>query len=146
MNTEWNDICEDAIEYFKERPDDLTEAIRELDYCNNFLVDRDEVNEEMDYLSDMYYDRPLDLIRDAINGYSSHGGDFDLDQDYFYYDSYGWLVSIDEKYNSDEYSYYLDDDLIDEMYRYRDELWDYLPKVIVKLFKYWESVEDKGEA
>lgn len=139
MNMDWDDICADVIAYFSEVPDELTDIARELDCYNNFLADNDEVNEYMDYLDDMYWDRALDLINDGLYGHDEEGGDFNLDREYFYYDAYGRLVSTDDHYQSDNYTCYLDDDFVKDLYEYREELEDYLPRYIYRLFKYWKS-------
>lgn len=144
MSMDWDDICADVIEYFKEVPEEFIEVARDLDGYDSILTDNEEVNDYMEYLDDVYYERALDLIHDGLYGNDEDGGNFNLDREYFYYNGYGNLVSTDTYYNSDGdyYTDYLDEDVVRDLYEYRDSL--DLPRYIVRLFDYWESASGNG--
>ena len=78
----------------------------------------------------------LDIMKVALNGSDEYGEDFDLDREYFYYNSNEELVSTDDY----EPEVSLDDATISALYEHRDSY--ELPKIIKKLFA---AYDDEGE-
>lgn len=116
-------------EYFEENPDVFSDAIEELDSYNGCLGD-DRI-EPMDMLDEIYCEtEPSEVLRRAFYGYDAETWSLDSDGDkrygafnpnreYFYFNGYGNLVSTDTR----DYSDRLDDNIIEEFYERRPDIW-----------------------
>ena len=103
----------------------------------------------MDAINDFYSSEPLEALTRAFFGYDANnviidkwGNErrepFNPNREYFYFNAYGNLVSADEK----DYSTYLDDWVIEELYEHRDEI-DEIPEYVDKLFSAWEDNDEE---
>ena len=143
----WEEIVEKVIDYFKEHDDEFNDCFEELDNCIGCL-DYDDRYEDMDFINEVYSNDPLEALTRAFYGGDAdskiidkwgeeHKGSFNPNRNYFYFNGYGNLMSTDYK----DYSNYLDDWVIKEMYDHRDEI-DSLPDKVDKLFQAWEDNSD----
>ena len=109
-------LVEKLLAYYKENPEDFNNDIEELNSWNGCLYD-DQIY-PMDELDELYQGvELLELLRRAFFGYDVpyKNGDpsrpFNPNRNYFYFNAYGNLVSIDEK----DYTDYLDNDFIQDI-------------------------------
>lgn len=137
------------IGLFEGNADLFNACIEELDSYNGYLGD--DRYYEMDMLADFYCDcKPIELLERAFYGYDeddyhtdSYGreeyGAFNPNRDYFRYNGYGNLVSADYK----DYSNYLDDWAIEQMAKYRADIYsiDADPELSA-LFDELENIDD----
>ena len=104
------------LAYYKENSEDFSDDIEELDSWSGCLGD-DKIF-PMEELDEFYRGaEPLELLRRAFFGYDEpcekceRHYPFNPNRNYFYFNGYGNLVSIDER----DYSDYLDDDFIQDI-------------------------------
>lgn len=107
------ELVEKLMNYYRENPEDFNDDIEELHNWNGCLYD-DKVY-PMDELNEIFSeDEPEEVLRRAFYGYDEpiykdeERRPFNPNRNYFYFNGYGNLVSIDKK----DYSSYLDNDFI----------------------------------
>lgn len=117
------------LEFFAENEILFTDCIEELDSYNGYLCDdRCYPMSELDEL--LAHKTPTEILQLAFYGRDddnwhtdSHGdkvyGEFNPNREYFYFNGYGNLVSTDYI----DYSNYLCDSTIIEMFENRDEIY-----------------------
>ena len=109
------------IAYFEENESVFNDCIEELDAYNGYLEDgrrypMEDINEfynsakPLDLLQRAYWGRDDDTWTTDSNGNKTHG-EFNPNREYFYYNSYGNLISSDYK----DYSAHLDAYVVEEM-------------------------------
>lgn len=110
------ELVEKLMEYYKENEDDFTNDVEELDNWNGCLYD-DKIY-PMEDLNEIYQGaNPEEILRRAFYGYDEpvnkddQRRPFNPNRNYFYFNGYGNLVSIDNR----DYSSYLDDDFIQDI-------------------------------
>ena len=110
------ELVEKLLEYYKENMDDFANDIEQLDDWTGCLYDdkfypMEELNE---FFSN---EKPDEIIRRAFYGYDEtytkdeQREPFNPNRDYFYFNGYGNLVSINQR----DYTDYLDRDFIQEI-------------------------------
>ena len=115
------ELVKELMNYYRENMNDFNNDIEELDRWNGCLYD-DKIY-PMDDLNEFFSnEKPDEIIRRAFYGYDEtytkdeQREPFNPNRNYFYFNGYGNLVSIDEK----DYSDYLDiafiQDIIDNRY------------------------------
>ena len=109
-------LVEKLLAYYKENTEDFANDIEELDDWTGCLYD-DKIY-PMDDLNELFQGtEPDEIIRRAFYGYDEPINKdeerlpFNPNREFFYFNGYGNLVSIDEK----DYSDYLDTDFIQEI-------------------------------
>ena len=110
------ELVEKLLAYYKENPEDFNDDIEELNSWNGCLYD-DQIY-PMEELNEIFQGtEPEEILKSAFYGYDEpyKNGDpsrpFNPNRNYFYFNGYGNLVSIDKK----DYSDYLDNDFIQEI-------------------------------
>lgn len=110
------ELVEKLLTYYKENKEDFADDIEQLDSWNACLYD-DRIF-SMDELDDVLQGiNPSNILYSAFYGYdepyknSEQNIPFNPNRDYFYFNGYGNLVSIDEK----DYSTYLEQSFIQEI-------------------------------
>lgn len=104
----------EILTYLKDNEDVFVEAIEQLDAYNGYLGD-DHIY-CMDELDDLFYNmKPLDVLHRAFYGGDDGGGEFNPNQNYFYFNGYGNLVSICSKDYSDHLDEYFIIDLSENL-------------------------------
>lgn len=110
------ELVEKLLTYYKENTEDFNNDIEELNNWNDCLYD-DKIY-PMEELNELFQEtEPEEILRRAFYGYDEpyKNGDpskpFNPSRNYFYFNGYGNLVSIDEK----DYSSYLDEDFIQDI-------------------------------
>lgn len=118
------------LDYFKENEDTFNSCIEDLDSYNGYLGD-DRIY-SMDELSELYSGTdPIELLNRAYFGYDaetwhtdSHGekeyGPFNPNRDYFTFNGYGNLVSMDYK----DYSDHMDEYAVESMAKHRNYIYE----------------------
>ena len=115
------ELVKELMNYYRENMNDFNNDIEELDRWNGCLYD-DKIY-PMDDLNEFFSnEKPDEIIRRAFYGYDEtytkdeQREPFNPNRNYFHFNGYGNLVSIDEK----DYSDYLDiafiQDIIDNRY------------------------------
>ena len=115
------ELVKELMNYYKENTEDFNNDIEALNSWNGCLYD-DKIY-PMDDLNELFSnEKPDEIIRRAFYGYDEpytkdeQREPFNPNRDYFYFNGYGNLVSIDKK----DYSDYLDiafiQDIIDNRY------------------------------
>lgn len=113
MNT-----TEKIIEWFKNHEEETADVMEELDGYNGFLGD--DRMYPMENLDELYQDTPAsEILARAFYGYDyyytdkedNHTTPFNPNRNYFFFNGYGNLVSIDEK----DYSNRIDDYFVEEL-------------------------------
>ena len=109
-------LVEELMNYYRENVEDFNNDIEELDNWNGCLYD-DKIY-PMQELNELFQGtEPEEILLRAFYGYDEpHNKDeqrqpFNPNREYFYFNGYGNLVSIDKKC----YSSYLDNDFIQEI-------------------------------
>ena len=111
-------LVEKLLDYYEKNPVDFENDIEELNNCTGCLYDHKiyPMNELNKFFSNK---KPDEIIRWAFYGYDNSYKKplpFNPNREYFYFNGYGNLVSIDKK----DYSDYLDEafvqDIIDNSY------------------------------
>ena len=128
---DWTTVCDKAIEYFEENEDEYIVTIEDLDSYTDYLDGHRYY--EMSQLNERFDGCGATEIIDAVERY------FDLDDDYFYEDSYGILYSTNEI----DYSNWLDKYFIEALYDDGNRV--DLPHYIEKLFDAYENGKDLDE-
>ena len=114
-------LVKELMNYYRENVEDFNNDIEELDGWTGCLYD-DKIY-PMEQLNEFFQStEPEEILRRAFYGYDEpyKNGDpsrpFNPNRNYFYFNAYGNLVSIDEK----DYSSYLEEfyiqDIIDNRY------------------------------
>ena len=114
-------LVDELLAYYKENMEDFNNDIEELDSWNGCLYD--DKCFPMEELNEIYQcTEPLEILRRAFYGYDEpytkdeQRKPFNPNRNYFYFNGYGNLVSINEK----DYSSYLEQsfiqDIIDNRY------------------------------
>ena len=115
------DIIANIIQYFKENEDVFSDCMEELDSYNGYLGD--DRYYDMEELNDLYSGQePQEILLRAFYGFDADSwhtdssgnkiyAAFNPNRNYFYFNSYGNLVSSDYK----DYSNKLDGYAIEEM-------------------------------
>lgn len=109
-------LVEKLLEYYKENTEDFVNDIEELDDWTGCLYD-DKIYpmEELNEIFSNY--EPEEILHRAFYGYdepinkNEQRQPFNPNREYFYFNGYGNLVSIDEK----DYSAYLEESFIQEI-------------------------------
>ena len=115
------ELVKELMNYYRENMEDFNSDIEELDEWTGCLYD-DKIY-PMEQLNEFFQGtEPEEILRRAFYGYDEpyKNGDpsrpFNPNRNYFYFNGYGNLVSIDEK----DYSSYLEEfyiqDIIDNKY------------------------------
>ena len=131
----WEDVVSEAIEYFQENDSEFEDTIRDLDGYNGILGD--DRYEPMEFINELYANDPIEALTRAYFGGDDNGSSsFNPLREYFYFDGYGNLRSIDYE----DYSDHLDEDFIQDLYDHRDDV--DLPRAINKLFKQFDADEE----
>ena len=109
-------LVEKLLAYYNENTEDFNTDIEELNNWNGCLYD-DKVY-SMDELDDVLQNiSPSNILYSAFYGYDKYYKNseqpipFNPNRNYFYFNGYGNLVSIDEK----DYSDYLDNNFVQEI-------------------------------
>ena len=104
-------INEKLHEFFKENLDEFISAIDELDSYNGYLDDNRLYDMEM--LDEIYQGKSVtEILRRAFYGHDERDGkksEFNPNREYFYFNGYGNLVSIDENDKEEYYKNFLDE-------------------------------------
>ena len=128
INTNTKTAIDSILDYFNQHESVFNDAIEELDNYNGYLGD-DRIY-CMDELDDYFAcQHATDILFRAFYGYDAetwhtdaHGvkeyGPFNPNRDYFYFNAYGNLVSMDHK----DYSARLDKYAIMELLEYREQI------------------------
>ena len=114
-------LVEELMNYYKENTEDFNSDIEELDNWNGCLYD-DKIY-PMEQINELFHGtEPEEILQRAFYGYDEtytkdgQREPFNPNRNYFYFNGYGNLVSIDEK----DYSSYLEEsfiqDIIDNRY------------------------------
>lgn len=99
----------DVKKLLKEDKNLLNEVAMEVNSWCGCLGD-DEII-DMDYLNDYFVGSdPIDILLKAYNGYDEDGGQFNPNNNYFYFNGYANFVSCNDR----DYTDYLDD-IVDNM-------------------------------
>ena len=120
----------EAIKYHIEQMDDI-DLIHLISEINSYNGGYDEyVFYDMDEFNDIYCDvPPLEIVNAVVDAY----GDFDVVDDYFYYNCAGVLCSCDEATAADLIRTNCTEDLVDDFMNMRNcepvadcdgDLWD----------------------
>lgn len=103
--TEYEELIEKVIEWFKDNEEAFNDCIEELDSWNGYLGD--DRYESMDMLNEFYSGvDPIDILYRAFYGHDEdnyttdsrgekHYGEFNPNREFFRYNGYGNLVSTD---------------------------------------------------
>ena len=114
------ELVEKLLAYYRDNPEDFANDIEELDEWTGCLYD-DKIY-PMDDLNELFQGtQPDEILRRAFFGYDETYKErlpFNPNREYFYFNAYGNLVSIDEK----DYSDYLDNDFIQDIIENRFNL------------------------
>ena len=107
-------LLDKLLSYYKRSSEDFADDIEELDGWNDCLY-KDKIF-SMDELDEVLQDiEPSEILRSALFGHDESQGKikstFNLDRDYFRFNSLGDLVSTDKR----NYSDYLNDYFIQEI-------------------------------
>ena len=107
-------LQQELLNYYKGNAEDFADDIEELDGWNDCLYE-DKIF-SMDELDVVLQDvNPSEILRSALFGHDESQGKikstFNLDRDYFHFNSLGDLVSTDKR----DYSDFLDDDFIQDI-------------------------------
>ena len=110
------ELVEKLLAYYRENVEDFNNDIEELNSWNGCLYD-DQIY-PMEELNEIFQGtEPEEILKRAFYGYDEpyKNGDpsrpFNPNRNYFYFNGYGNLVSIDEK----DYTDYLDNDFIQDI-------------------------------
>ena len=110
------ELVEKLMNYYRENMEDFANDIEELDDWTGCLYD-DKIY-PMNDLNELFQGtEPEEILQRAFYGYDEtytkdeQRKPFNPNRDYFYFNGYGNLVSIDKK----DYSSYLDNDFIQEI-------------------------------
>ena len=110
------ELVEKLLAYYRENVEDFNNDIEELNSWNGCLYD-DQIY-PMEQLNEIFQGtEPEEILKRAFYGYDEpyKNGDpsrpFNPNRNYFYFNGYGNLVSIDEK----DYTDYLDNDFIQDI-------------------------------
>lgn len=126
--TEYEELIEKVIEWFKDNEEAFNDCIEELDSWNGYLGD--DRYESMDMLNEFYSGvDPIDILYRAFYGHDEdnyttdsrgekHYGEFNPNREFFRYNGYGNLVSTDYK----DYSDHLDSYFVEELVKNRNEV------------------------
>lgn len=109
-------LVDELMNYYRENMEDFANDIEELDDWTGCLYD--EQIYPMDELNELFHGtEPDEILRRAFYGYDEPVNKheerlpFNPNRNYFYFNGYGNLVSIDEK----DYSAYLEESFIQEI-------------------------------
>ena len=109
-------LADKLLAYYEENSKDFLDDIEELNNWSGYLGDDKVI--PMEELDEFYQGaEPLELLRRAFFGYDEpyekckQHYPFNPNRNYFYFNSYGNLVSTDEV----DYSDYLDEDFVQEI-------------------------------
>lgn len=109
-------LVDELMNYYRENTEDFNNDIEELNSWNGCLYD-DQIY-SMDSLNELFQGtEPEEILRRAFYGYDEpyKNGDpsrpFNPNRNYFYFNGYGNLVSIDQR----DYTDYLDNDFIQDI-------------------------------
>lgn len=126
--TKYEELIEKVIEWFEGNEEAFNDCIEELDSWNGYLGD--DRYYDMDSLNEYYCDtEPIELLYRAFYGYDANywwtdssgekrHGEFNPNRDYFRFNGYGNLVSIDYK----DYSDHLDSYFVEELIKNRNHV------------------------
>ena len=110
------ELVEKLLAYYKENKEDFSNDIEELDNWTGCLYD-DKIY-PMDDLNEFFSnEKPDEILKRAFYGYDEPVNKdeerlpFNPNRGYFYFNSYGNLVSIDQR----NYTDYLDNDFIQDI-------------------------------
>ena len=110
------ELVDELMYYYRENMGDFNNDIEELNSWNGCLYD-DQIY-PMEELNEIFQStEPEEILKRAFYGYDEpyKNGDpsrpFNPNRNYFYFNGYGNLVSIDEK----DYTDYLDNDFIQDI-------------------------------
>ena len=110
------ELVEKLLTHYKENTEDFNNDIEELDNWTGCLYD-DQIY-PMYYLNEVFSnDEPEEILQRAFYGYDEPLNEnekrqpFNPNRNFFYFNGYGNLVSIDEV----DYSHYLDNDFIQQI-------------------------------
>ena len=128
---EWDKLVDLAIEYFEDHDEEYIVTIEDLDSWSGIL---DYHRYRSMYDSNYYFEgrTPTEII-ESVNSY------FNTNDEYFYEDSWGEIYSSNEI----DYSDYLEEDFITDLYDHRDRI--ELPTYIEKLFNAYDNGEEDDE-
>lgn len=106
-------LQQELLDFYKQNSEAFVSDIEELDSYNGYLGDYHIF--EMDELNDLYQDmEPITILYRSFFGYdgeylmSDQKAPFNPNRNYFYFNGYGNLVSIDSR----DYSDYLDEEFV----------------------------------
>ena len=109
-------LQQELLAYYMKNTEDFNYDIEELDSWNGYLGDDKVI--PMEEFDDYYQGvEPSKIVRRAFFGFdephakSDKKASFNPNRDYFYFSSYGNLVSTDQR----DYSDYLDEDFVQEI-------------------------------
>jgi hypothetical protein len=140
----FEDVIEEFEEYFRDKSDELKDLLINYDEESGDGILDEERNYSMyDFDAIESFDSYLDAVQAGADGEDEYGGSFQVNKEYYYYNNWGDLVSTDEYYRDFDPWDYIDDDVIEDIYDYKDRL--DLPKFIEKLFDEWEDSENEDE-
>ena len=110
------ELVKELMNYYRENMEDFNSDIEELDEWTGCLYD-DQIY-SMDLLNELFQGtEPDEILRRAFYGYDEplnkdeERQPFNPNRNYFYFNGYGNLVSIDKK----DYSSYLEESFIQEI-------------------------------
>lgn len=104
-------LVEKLMNYYKENTEDFTDDIEALNNWNGCLYD-DQIYPMEDINVFFQGTEPEEVLKRAFYGYDVEPSrPFNPNRNYFYFNGYGNLVSIDEK----DYTDYLDEYFIQEI-------------------------------
>ena len=110
------ELVEKLLAYYKENKEDFVNDIEELDDLTGCLYD--DKCYPMDDLNEFFSnEKPDEILKRAFYGYDEpvnkdeQRQPFNPNREYFYFNGYGNLVSIDQR----EYTDYLDNDFVQDI-------------------------------
>ena len=141
MTTSKKAIIETIRDYFYDNENEFIEAIEELDSYNGYL--NDDRLYDMGSFSDLFCDR--DAFEMFELGRLS-GNDFNPSDDFFYFDVYGSLISLESYERFNHYEAYLDtyfvESLIDNCHNCGGYIYNSLSVEVQELIDKYEEIEE----
>ena len=133
------EVIQNLMDVFSEKEEVFCDYIEALDrYCgclyDDLWLPMSELNNELEF------DSPMEILGKARFGYAYGNSDepFNPYDEYFRYNGYGNLVSHYKK----DYSDYLDEDHVTEMYENRRALGNVIDADVEALFDELDAIEE----
>ena len=133
------EVTDAIINYFKENEESFNDCILDLDSYNGYLND-DRYFEMYELNEFLQCKEPEEILKMSFYGYDEDNDTaFNPNKEYFKFNACGNLVSTD----SIDYSSYLDDYFVEELEKYRNEI--YSIENDEELSKLFDELEESEE-